>query len=317
MPDVLIKSVTHETDTIRSFTLVPYEKEQSLPAFEAGAHIDVHLPSGLVRQYSLLNAPSETNVYRIAVWNDPDSRGGSVEVHQVLQPGMSLRISAPRNRFPLIPSAGKTVLLAGGIGITPLLAMAHELHRQQAPFALHYCGREASRMAFVDDLKTAGFSGSVDLHVSQEGGRMDAGRVLANPDDQDQLYVCGSPSFIDQMLDTACSQGWKDRQLHREYFTTDRPTEATDHLEFEFELVVGGKRYPVPADKSAADVLAENGFPVSVSCGQGLCGACLTRVVDGTPDHRDLYLTEEEQAANDQFTPCCSRSRSARLVIEL
>lgn len=315
MPEVLIKSVSHEADHVRSYTLVPSSRDQQLATFEAGAHIDLHLPSGLVRQYSLFNDPDQSNVYRVAVLKDPASRGGSAEVHEMLEPGMRLQVSEPRNLFPLQPASGNTLLLAGGIGITPLLAMAHELHRRNSGFALHYCGRHESGLAFVDDLNSAAFADSVHIHLSQQGGRMDAAQVLANPAAADQLYVCGSPSFIDQMLATAKAAGWQESQLKREYFQIDPTPDDTDNREF--ELVVGRQIYQIPADKSVAEVLSEHGLPVSVSCGQGICGSCLTRVTEGAPDHRDLYLTEEEQASNDQFTPCCSRSKTARLVIEL
>ena len=307
---VRIRSLINSAEGVRSYELVALD-DQPLPAFSAGAHIDLHLPSGLVRQYSLWNNPQETHRYCIAVLRDPASRGGSVEVHERLQEGDTLTISAPRNHFPL-QDGGCVRLLAGGIGITPILAMAHQLLQQERDFELHYCFRSPQQAALLDQFQQPALAARSQLHCSQNGTRMDAAAVLASPAADEQLYICGSQAFIDQMLATAHIAGWDESQLHREYFNADVSTSGDS-----FEVRVGDRSFRVGPEQTVAEVLEANGLPVAVSCGKGICGSCLTKVVEGEPDHRDLYLTEEEQAANDLFTPCCSRARSAYLVLDL
>lgn len=314
MPDVIIQRIHTEADGVVSLDLVAVDGGL-LPAFEAGAHIDVHLPGGLIRQYSLCSDPAQQRVYTIAVWRDPQSRGGSQAVHEQLQPGQRLQISEPRNLFPLVSTEGRALLLAGGIGITPILAMATTLAARQQAFELHYCFRDAATAAYTGCLQQGALAAACHLHDSSHGSRMNAGQVLANPAANDHLYVCGSAGFIEQMLATATAQGWQSAQLHREYF--DAPETATEAAADSFEIRVGERSFTVAASQTVAEVLEANGLPVAVSCGKGICGSCLTTVLEGEPDHRDLYLTEEEQAANDQFTPCCSRARSPYLVLEL
>lgn len=310
---VRIRNLHEAAEAVRSYELVALDGGE-LPAFSAGAHIDLHLPSGLIRQYSLWNAPGETHRYCIAVLRDPASRGGSQEVHERLQEGDHLTISAPRNHFAL--QAGKRVrLFAGGIGITPILAMAYELQQQQREFELHYSFRQRSQAALLEYLQDGPLASRSHLHCSGEGSRMDSAQALANPAADEQLYVCGSQGFIDQILASARAAGWADSQLHREYFNVETP--VSDVPAGSFEVRVGNRSFNVGADQTVADVLAANGLAVAVSCGKGICGSCLTTVLEGEPDHRDLYLTEEEQAANDQFTPCCSRAKSSYLVLDL
>lgn len=316
MLKVEIREIRDEAEGVRSLLLTPVEG-QTLPAFEAGAHIDLNLPSGKIRQYSLYNGPQETDGYRIAVLREAEGQGGSIEIHDQLKQGDQIEISEPRNLFALKPTSGHSLLVAGGIGITPILSMARQLAAEGKPFDLHYCARRREQAAFADWLEQSEFADQVHLHLSQEAdsSRMDATQVLANPGSDDQLYVCGSPAFIDQMLETASVQGWPSINLHREYFTAEEPTPQDGDQAF--EILVGEKLVKVAADETAAAALEKAGFILPLSCEKGVCGSCLTTVVDGQPDHRDLYLTEEEQAENKMFTPCCSRSRSARLVLDL
>lgn len=289
----------------------------ALPSFSAGSHIDVHLPNGLIRQYSLCNHPDESHRYRIGVLKDPASRGGSMAVHGLAE-GATLQISEPRNLFSLVHEAKRSILFAGGIGITPILCMAERLARIGADFELHYCARSAARAAFVEQMRSSSFSDKVRFHFDDgEGaGRLDAAAVLATWDADTHLYVCGPGGFMEHVLGTARELGWAEANLHREYFAAE-PVDHENDGSFDVQLSSSGQVFQVPADKSVVAVLEEAGIVIPVSCEQGICGTCLTRVLDGEPDHRDMFLTEQEQAANDQFTPCCSRSKSARLVLDI
>ncbi|MDM0012111.1 PDR/VanB family oxidoreductase [Variovorax sp. J22P168] len=304
-----------EAQDVCSFELVA-EDGSTLPPFSAGSHIDVHVAPGLIRQYSLSNDPAEQDRYRIAVLREPASRGGSAGMHDSVRPGDVLRASEPRNHFPLV-EAPRSLLLAGGIGVTPILAMARALHAQGRSFELHYCGRSASRMAFLDELGSAGFAGSVFLHADDvPAQKFDAQAVLARPESDTHLYVCGPNGFMDHVLDTARRNGWSEAQLHREYFAGVATALESDGS-FEVRVASTGLSCQVPAGKTVIEVLAAHGVEVPTSCEAGVCGTCLTRVLEGTPDHRDSFLTDGERAANDQFTPCCSRALSPLLVLDL
>ncbi|MES2611875.1 MAG: PDR/VanB family oxidoreductase [Pseudomonadota bacterium] len=314
---VLVRSRRVEAEGICSFELV-HPGGLALPAFTAGAHIDVHVAPGLVRQYSLCNHPDTRDHYRIAVLCEPASRGGSRGMHEQVHEGQALTISAPRNHFALAPGARHSLLLAGGIGITPIWAMAQALHAAGAGFDLHYCGRAAARMAFVDEMAQAPFSGQLQVHADDgaETQRLDADGLLARPEPGTHLYVCGPAGFMDHVLDTARRHGWPEAQLHREFFAGSATATEADGS-FDVRLARSGQTLQVPAGKSVLEVLVACGIDVPYSCESGVCGTCLTRVLQGVPDHRDSFLTEAERAANDQFTPCCSRSYTPLLVLEL
>ncbi len=291
-----------------------------LPAFEAGAHIDVHV-DGFVRQYSLCNRPSDALTYRIGVLRDAASRGGSVAMH-ALEAGTSLEISTPKNHFPLDDQATHTILLAGGIGITPLMAMAEQLREQGRTFELHYCTRDPQRAAFRERLAGAGFAEHTRFYFDSEGtdARIDLARVLGAPHDGKHAYVCGPAGFIDAVLSAAASAGWPAQNVHREYFgAAQQPanTDADANGPFQVTLASCQRVIDVPAGTSIVQALRAGGVEVPISCEEGVCGTCLTRVLAGEPDHRDLYLTDEERAANDQLLPCCSRSRTPMLVLDL
>ncbi|PYE20427.1 vanillate O-demethylase ferredoxin subunit [Paraburkholderia silvatlantica] len=291
-----------------------------LPAFEAGAHIDVHV-DGFVRQYSLCSHPSEAGAYRIGVLRDAASRGGSVAMH-ALEAGTILEISTPKNHFPLDERATQTILLAGGIGITPLMAMAEQLREQGRTFELHYCIRDPQRAAFRERLAEAGFAEHTHFYFDSEGtdARIDLAGVLGAPHEGKHAYVCGPAGFIDAVLGAAASAGWPAQNVHREYFGAAQPSANTDadvNGAFQVTLASCQRVFDVPAGTSIVEALRAGGVEVPVSCEQGVCGTCLTRVLSGEPDHRDLYLTDEERAANDQLLPCCSRSRTPMLVLDL
>ena len=316
MIDVVVVSRKNEAQDICSYELARVD-DSALPGFSAGAHIDVHLPGGLIRQYSLCNHPEERHRYLIGVLKDPDSRGGSQCLHEQINTGDRLRISEPRNLFPLAHQARRSLLFAGGIGITPILCMAERLAHSDADFELHYCARSSERAAFVERIKNSSFADRVFLHFDEQPETaLNAARVLAQPGENVHLYVCGPGGFMQHVLDSARAQGWQEDSLHREYFAAT-PTETSNDGSFSVKVGSTGQVFEVPTDKTVVQVLESHGIDIAMSCEQGICGTCLTRVLEGVPDHRDLFLTENEQALNDQFTPCCSRSKSPLLVLDL
>jgi vanillate O-demethylase ferredoxin subunit len=289
-----------------------------LPRYAAGAHIDVHLPDKLIRQYSLCGPHAKPHTYLIGVLKEPTSRGGSKALHERVQVGDKLLISEPRNKFPLDVHARRSLLFAGGIGITPILAMADELARDGRDFELHYCTRSRARMAFIERIASSPWAAKASLHFDDGAAeqRLDAARVLGGPADDTHVYVCGPSGFMNYVLGAGRTLGWEEARLHREYFVAE-PVDHGSDKPFELELRRSGRTVFVPVDKSAASALAEAGVEIPLSCEQGVCGTCLTRVLEGIPDHRDFYLTEEEHQRNDSFTPCCSRSVTPRLLIDL
>jgi vanillate O-demethylase ferredoxin subunit len=290
-----------------------------LPAFAAGSHIDLHLPGGLVRQYSLCNPPSETHRYRIGVLRDAAGRGGSRAVHDGLHEGDTLTISAPRNHFALARDAAHHLLLAGGIGITPVLCMAERLAVAGEAFSMHYCTRSRERTAFAGRIASSGFASAVTMHHDDgpEAQKFDLAGTLDRAPAGSHLYVCGPRGFMDAVLDAARARGWPEERLHYEFFGAAVAPPSSDDGAFQVRIASSGAVVDVPAGTTVARALAACGIEVLTSCEQGVCGTCLTRVLEGEPDHRDSYLTPEEQAANDQFLPCCSRSRSPVMVLDL
>lgn len=290
---------------------------QALPVFTAGAHIDVYVPGGLIRQYSLLNDCTESSRYLIGVLRDQNSRGGSVAVHDRIQVGDVIQISEPRNRFALMP-AQRSLLFAGGIGVTPILCMARRLQAVQSDFEFHYCSRSLDRAAFHDEIVRSDFAGRTRFHFDDDAStRMDLDAILSAPHEQTHLYVCGPTGFIDYVVAHAQTAGWPTSQIHLERFAVAEHIEplASDQT-FQVKLASTGEIFDIPPGEPITKVLDRQGVFIPVSCEEGICGTCLTGVVEGVPDHRDSYLTDEEHAANDQFTPCCSRSKTPLLVID-
>ncbi|TWC68171.1 PDR/VanB family oxidoreductase [Herbaspirillum sp. SJZ099] len=290
-----------------------------LPPFTAGSHIDVHLPGGLVRQYSLCNPPHESHRYQIGVLRDPNSRGGSAAVHEAVRLGDVISISEPRNHFPLA-QARRTLLLAGGIGVTPILCMAERLAAANAEFEMHYCTRSPGRTAFRERIAQSAFAGRVVYHHDdgEPAQKLDLATLIAVPDADTHIYVCGPSGFIGHVVDTAKAIGWPAANVHLEYFgAAPAAGDGAGDTAFDVKLASSGQVFTIPVGRTVIQVLAEHGVELPVSCEQGVCGTCLTRVLEGQPDHRDLYLTDEERAANDQFTPCCSRAKSALLVLDV
>lgn len=313
---VIVGRKTRETNDVCGFELRPLAGG-SLPPFTAGAHIDVEVAPGLLRQYSLCNPPSDRSRYQIAVLNERNSRGGSKAMAEEVREGQVLNISAPRNHFSLAADGRRARLFAGGIGITPIIAMAEQLHAESKPFMLHYASRSKDAMAFHDRIKASPFAASVSFHFDDEaGGPMELASRVRSPAEGEHLYVCGPPGFIKAVLEAA-RPAWPQDHLHREHFSASNETNSSPDRPFFIQAGFSGAPIPVPAGKSALSVLRENGFNVPSSCEQGVCGTCLVNVLEGKPDHRDQVLTDDEKATGSQIALCCSRSNSDRLVIDI
>lgn len=312
--EVTIHQIHQHNNQIRSFELISCDGEP-LPPFKAGAHIDVHMHEGLIRQYSLANCSSEQHRYIIGVLNDPQSRGGSRYMHEQLQPGQRIKISEPRNLFALDEQLEHAILCAGGIGITPILAMAKELKRLNKSFKLFYFVKTRDALAFQEDLAQLGEA--VNLHIDDEAEtHCNLALEIAQPNPSHHVYVCGPQGFMDFVIRTAQQQSWSETNIHKEHFSAPA-IDTSDDGSFSLKILKTGQLIQVAQDQTAVQALEAAGVHVPVSCEQGICGTCLVKVIEGEVDHRDLYLTEEEQAANDQFTPCCSRAKSKMLVIDV
>ncbi|GAC06432.1 PDR/VanB family oxidoreductase [Paraglaciecola chathamensis] len=290
----------------------------ALPPFSAGAHIDVEIPGGIIRQYSLCNPAGENHTYQIAVLKDPTSRGGSLAMHLQVNSGDRIKISEPKNHFPLTNGATRSLLFAGGIGITPILCMAERLAHSGADFELHYCTRSPAKTAFMERIQASPFAEHTHFHFDDgiAEQKIDAASILASPKAGVHVYVCGPGGFMEHILKTAEENNWSTKQLHREYFAAG-PIDSSHSGSFEVEIGSTGQILEIPANKTVIEVLETFDIEIPFSCESGVCGTCVTRVLDGIPDHRDFFLTEEEKAQNNIFTPCCSRAKSSRLVLDI
>jgi vanillate O-demethylase ferredoxin subunit len=289
-----------------------------LPAFGAGSHIDVHICGGMTRQYSLIRHDTERERYEIAVQRELQSRGGSEALCASVREGDELLISEPRNHFALEP-AQHTILLAGGIGITPLLCMAERLASTDASFELHYCAQTRSRAAFLNRIASSTFAGRAFCHFDDgaDAQRLDIASALAAPRADKHVYVCGPAGFLEFVRERARLAGWANANVHFEYFAPPPDQDRTDSAGFAVVLASSGKTVVVGADEPVTAALARAGVDIPMSCESGVCGTCLTRVIEGIPDHRDYFLSDAERAANDRFLPCCSRAKSTRLVLDI
>lgn len=309
---VRVQAMRFEASGIVSVELVSPQGE-ALPPFAAGAHIDVHLPNGVVRSYSLWNSPQERHRYVIGVLHDRNSRGGSRYVHEQLRVGSTITIGAPRNNFPLEEGAPHTVLIAGGIGITPIFGMLNELRRMGKSVELLYCARSRSEAAFVDAL--LGEAG-VQTHFNDEaGGPPDLRAYLAGKSAQAHFYCCGPTPMLNAFEDSCAELGLPN--VHVERFAPAEPVVAMQGSEYECQLARSQKLVLVPAGKSLLDALLEAGVDVEHSCREGVCGSCETAVLDGMPEHRDGVLTKAERESGKTMMVCVSGCKGRRLVLDL
>ena len=310
-------AIRDEAIGIKSFELVSADG-RNLPAFTAGAHIDLRIDENTVRSYSLCNDPIERGHYVIAVKCSAESRGGSAAMHERVKVGDELTIEGLRNHFPLQRNAKHHVLVAAGVGITPLLSMAQQLQRESNSFELLYFTRSAAHAAFWELLLPPRFAGKVQLHHGIGAQRItDLMRcMLATRADGHHLYVCGPRGFMDSVRGAA-SASWPPEAVHVEHFGADAQALAGERHPFELQLGRSGRTLQVPQDRSIADVLNGNGVPVVTSCREGVCGSCVTGVLEGRCDHRDVFLSDKERARGDRIMVCVSRASGPRLVLDL
>jgi vanillate O-demethylase ferredoxin subunit len=298
----------HVAGDVAFLDLIPQAGQ--FPGFAAGAHIDLHLPEGVTRQYSLWNPPAEQNIYRIAVRLDPQGRGGSAAAHKLTQ-GAVVKISAPRNHFALQP-AGMTILIGAGIGITPLLAMAAHLQHSGQNFALHYIDR-GSKAAFRDVLAQTQLAAACRFHDTQIA-RPAAADLLAGCGADCRVYLCGPTEFMAALRHEAENLPVPPRGIHQENFVA-----APIIADGAFCVLTArdGRRHLIAAGQSIVEVLRAAGYDIATSCEQGICGACATPVLAGIPLHQDMVLTDAEHESNSVMTPCCSRSLTPELCLDL
>jgi ferredoxin-NADP reductase len=316
--DLLVHRMTWEADDVLALDLV-HPDGSPLPPWEPGAHLDVHT-GGHIRQYSLCGDPEDTGRYRIAVLHTTTSRGGSAHIHTTLRPGATVRVTAPRNHFALEP-AGRYLFLAGGIGITPLLAMARHAHRTGTPWRMVYGGRRRTSLAFTTelaDLTTT--TDRCDLHPQDTHGHPDLDAALADLTDDTLVYCCGPEPLLAAVEERCAALGRTDR-LRTERFAAPAPTAPDDGADtgqaFDVECARTGRTVRVDDTTTILDAVEAAGIAVESSCRDGICGTCETRVLDGTPDHRDFLLSDSERAANASLMICVSRCAGDRLVLDL
>ena len=310
-----IVQMRYEAQTIVSLELAQPDGGE-LPPFTAGAHVDLQLSPGCTRSYSLLNDQAERLRYVIAVHRDPDSRGGSRAVHESLRVGDIVRVSGPRNTFQLHENASHSVLIAGGVGVTPLLGMVRRLESLGRSWTLHYCARTRESAAFVDELQRLDrVRGHLRLNFDGEpGGALLDFFALVNAAPAGAHFYCCGPISMLEAFERATARIEPER-VHLEYFSAKQ--EAAVDGDFELVLARSGRTLHVaPGQTILAAILAAK-VDVNYACSEGVCGTCLTRVVEGVPDHRDNYLNDDEKAGNEMIMVCCSGSKSARLVLDL
>ncbi|MEU3349579.1 PDR/VanB family oxidoreductase [Streptomyces sp. NPDC006700] len=285
-----------------------------LPPWEPGAHVDLHLPGDLTRQYSLNGSPEDRSLWQVSVLREPASRGGSLAVHETLRPGQEVEVTGPRNRFRLV-DAPEYLFVAGGIGITPLLPMLDRATAAGARWTLLYGGRTRAGMAFLPRL--ASYGERVLVRPQDEYGLLDLEPFLGTPGEGTAIYCCG-PEPLLTAVERLCAP-LPPGTLHTERFAAAPREAAATDADGEFEVVLQrtGRSVTVPAGTTILQALEEQGIDAANSCREGICGTCETKVVEGVPDHRDSLLSPEERAANDTMMICVGRARCPRLVLDL
>ena len=316
-----VTSVRTVAEGVRAIELRPVGAER-WPDFQAGAHIDVTLKTAqdqlIVRQYSLCNSPLESQRFQIAVKVDENGGGGSLLLHNEVEVGDTLEISAPRNNFPLRYDLTRYLLIGGGIGVTPLLAMAHELHSRDLAFELHLFAANQSSLAFHSELPTLPFADSIRVHCNdaQSSARSKIDTAIVPYQSGDGLYLCGPTGFMSEAIKVARRNLWPSELIYSETFVSVH-IDSNQNTAFEVQIGRTGEVFSVAPDEQLIDVLHQNGYPVMCSCTQGICGSCITPVLEGVPEHRDAILSDEERASGSLMTVCVSRARSERLVLDL
>jgi len=312
--ELLVQQVSWEARDVVSVRLTD-PAGQELPPWAPGAHLEIVLPSGLTRQYSLCGRPADRSSYTVAVLREPNGRGGSREIHDTALVGRQLEVRGPRNHFALKP-ADSYLLIAGGIGVTPILAMARDLQERGIPWRLIYGGRSRESMAFLGQLGS--LSPEIDVVPQDERGLLDLADALERLEVGTAVYACGPAGLLDAVTRECESRGV---ELHLERFGAAPPSEDLGDAEpataFEVELKLTGLVLPIPSDRSILDVVRDVLPDAPSSCEEGFCGSCETRVLAGIPEHHDSILDLDERAANDTMMICVGRAVSSRLVLDL
>jgi ferredoxin-NADP reductase len=307
---VRVRALVWEAPGVLSLHLASLDGSP-LPPFEPGAHIDVKLPDGTLRQYSLCGDPNDLTHYRLGIRAVTGGQSSGF-VHRRLRPGDVVTVSAPRNNFPLV-TARHYIFVAGGIGVTPFIPMMRAVRAAKGSFTLLYCNKRNEDAPFLAEIKKLG--GELSLHATEAGTRLDVAQRFAAVEKDAVVYCCG-PEKLMLAVEEATS-GWPEGSVHFEWFAPRSRPEGEVSDSFEVVCQASGRTLIVPADKSILEVLGENGIEVPRSCEQGICGTCEVRVVSGEVDHRDSILSSAERAANQTMMICVSRCRGARLVLDV
>jgi vanillate O-demethylase ferredoxin subunit len=311
---VTVREIRQETPDIRSFELESADGTP-LAAYTPGAHIDVHVAPGIIRQYSLYEPPGASTSYFIAVKREPQSRGGSAGIHERVNVGDTLTVGVPRNNFALADNAQHNVLLAGGIGVTPIVSMAGHLRGTGASYDLHYFARSAAEAALLTRLQQEHGERLRAHHIDPAQVAQRLNHIIPAYRPGTHLYLCGPAPFMSLVRETV--RDWPTDAVHFEYFVNDLLETPSEAGAFTVELARSGKSFAVGPTETILDVLSANGVEVPTSCEQGVCGTCITKVLQGRPDHLDVFMTDEEHAENDKITICVSRCLDGRLVLDL
>ena len=315
----VIENISDVGIGLKSFKIIanPSASDGLLP-FEAGAHIDVHIADGVTRQYSICNDQRDKDHYLIAVKKEDAGRGGSLAMHNDFVEGQIIKISAPRNNFDLDLSAEHYVLVAGGIGLTPILSMAHILEAQGKSFSVHICARSLEHVPFYKEIMDLPFGEKIKLHLDdgEEGQKFYPEQALGKKGKGKQLYVCGPTGFMEWVIAAAKGNRWSDLAIFSETFVP-RKLENLVNRPFTVKLASSGKEFEVKEDEFLIDVLNRNKCGVPCSCTQGICGSCITPVLSGEPEHRDAVLTDEERQSGKKICVCVSRAKGDLLVLDI
>ena len=310
-----VRAIAELTPRIRTFELVAPVRGETLPPFTAGAHLTVHLPSGLERQYSLCNAPAERHRYCIAVQREEAGRGGSEEMFRAVHVGDALKVSVPQNHFPLHGGDEAAALVAGGIGVTPILAMARHLSAEGRRFSVLYLTRDPETTAFAEEFEALSATG-VPVTVHHDGGdpsrAFDLGGFLGALPETAHVYCCGPSGLMAAVAALGAARGGR---LHFEHFSNEDAGPRSGDEPFTVVLARSGREIEVPADRTILETLLDAGLDVDYSCTEGTCGTCITRLLEGEPDHRDRVLTLDEK--EESIAICCSRAKGPRITLDL
>ena len=285
-----------------------------LPPWTAGGHLDIVVAPDYLRQYSMSGDPADRTKYQIGVLREDAGRGGSKLLHRIFSEGRVVFISKPINHFPLDAKATKSILMGGGIGITPMIAMAHELHAAGRDFVMHYSGRSRTTMGFLNDIATFPWADRVHLHITDEGNRCDLTQTLATYQDGWHVYTCGADRYMTSVMDAAETAGYPEEARHLEYFNVPEQPDYVNH-DFTLRLAKSGKDLHIPAGKTATDVLLENGVHIDVKCADGICGVCKCGLVSGDVEHRDFVLSKAQRT--DGIILCQSRAAAKDGIVEI